>query len=406
MANDANAPRVLDGIRVVDFTRIMAGPYATMMLADHGADVVKVEGLPGGDAARQFGLDYVGDQSAVYLMWNRNKRSVALDLRSAEAKAIVHRLIAQADVVVENYRPGVAEKIGFGYDELSRVNPRLVYCSISAFGSSGPMADLPGTDPVVQAASGIMSVTGAGDGDPSLVGVPIADFTGAMTAVQGVLLALLARERTGRGQRVEVSMLHALLASLTTRLATFWTTGVNPPRTGSAHSVIVPYQVFRTKDGDVMAGAWRAESWDSFCEAMELPELATDARFGTNIDRQAHRAVLMPILQAAFEQRTTAEWEQRFRDAGALFARVNTFSDIFGHPHVRESGIVQRLQHPTLGELPALAPPAVLSDTPATLATAAPLLGQHTREILAEAGCSEAEIDDLHARGIARTTVP
>ena len=252
----------IHGVRVLDFTRVMSGPYATEVLADHGADVIEIEGLPRGDSSRNFGVDFVGDQSAVFLLWNRGKRSVALDLRMPESIEVIHRLVAHADVVIENYRPGVAESIGLGWEELSALNPRLIYCSLTAFGREGPLSSMPGTDPVVQAASGVMSVTGEADGDPLLVGVPIADFAGAMVTVQGILFALLARERTGQGQRVDVSMLFAMLSTLTTRLATYWSTGENPTRNGSAHSVLTPYQVFATSNGSVMAGAWRAESWE------------------------------------------------------------------------------------------------------------------------------------------------
>lgn len=243
----------LHGIRILDFTRHMAGPYATVALSDHGADVIKIESLPHGDHARTGGVYTVGDQSAVFLMWNRGKRSLALDLRRPEGLAAVHRLIAEADVLIENYRPGVTDEIGIGYEAASAINPRLVYVSVSAFGPHGPLAPFPGTDPVIQAWSGVMSVTGEPDGGPLLIGVPVADYTGSMLAVQGVALALFARERTGRGQRVEVPMLSGLLAMLSTRLANYWASGEDPVRMGSANSIYVPYQVFATADGYAMA---------------------------------------------------------------------------------------------------------------------------------------------------------
>lgn len=393
--------RALDGIRVLDLTRLMAGPYATLVLSDHGADVVKVEG-PSGDPSRVSGVDYHGDQSSLYLIWNRGKRSIALDMRRPEGLEVVHRLAARADVVVENYRPGVADAIGVGYERLSRDNPRLVYCSVSAFGASGELSQLPGTDPVVQAVSGLMSVTGEEGGRPVLAGVPVADFTGAMLAVQGILFALLARERTGRGQRVEISMLHGLLSSFTTRLATHWTTDEDPGPCGAAHSTLVPYETFETSDGSVMAGCFGTDSWPRFCTALGRPDLAEDPRYATNLDRHANRAVLLDVLRAEFRTRTCASWEERFRDAGALFGRVHTFSEILAHPHAVEAGFVEEVDHPTLGPLRELAPPVRLSDHPPAITGPAPLLGQHTAEVLREVGYDAGEIDALLAAGVAR----
>jgi formyl-CoA transferase/CoA:oxalate CoA-transferase len=392
---------VLDGVRVLDFTRVMAGPYATEVLADFGADVIKVESLPHGDGGRQFGVDYVGDQTTVFLMWNRGKRSLALDLHRPAALDVIHRMARGVDVVVENYRPGVADEIGVGYDQLCEINPRLVYCSISAFGSSGPLANLPGTDPVVQAASGIMSVTGERDGGPVMVGVPVADFTGAMLGVQGILLALLARERTGRGQRVDVSMLRGVLSMLTTRLASYWTTGSDPMPNGSAHSTLVPYQVFETATTPVMAGAWHEESWKSFVDAVDLPMLADDPRFATNVDRQRHRDELIPLVQAEFRKRPAGEWEKRFSAAGGLFARVNSFSDILEHPHVEQAGVVATMYHPHVGPIRQMTPPVQLSDTPGRLGAPPPLLGEHTEQVLRESGFSDEEIGELRRSGVA-----
>ena len=256
--------------------------------------------------------------------------------------------------MLENYRPGQAEKYGIGYEALSAINERLVYCSISAFGQEGPLAPFPGTDPVVQAASGVMSVTGEPDRGPSLVGVPIADFTGSQQAVQGILMALLVRERTGRGQKVEISLLAGLLSALTTRLASHWTTGEDPQRFGSAHSIVVPYEAFETADGWAVAGVWGGnDGWGPFCEAVGLPALADDERYRRNEDRVRLRAELRPVLQAEFAKRTTAEWEERFRAGGVLFHPVYTFSEILGHPQVAGAGLVTSMEHPTAGHDPA-----------------------------------------------------
>lgn len=394
------APGALDGIRILDFTRHMAGPYATVALADHGADVVKIESLPQGDHSRSGGVYSVGDQSAVFLMWNRGKRSLALDLRRPEGLEVVRRMAATADVVIENYRPGVADEIGIGYQAMSAINPRLVYVSVTAFGPRGPLAPYPGTDPVIQAWSGVMSVTGEREGGPLLVGVPLADYTGAMLAVQAVALALFARERTGRGQKVEVSMLAGLLSMLSTRLANYWASGEDPLRLGSANSIYVPYQVFRTADGYAMAGSFGGDSWPRFCRALGLPDLLDDARFLTNRSRFEHRDELIPTLQERFLEESSAGWEARFRAAGALFAPVKSVAEILEHEQVRAMGLVQSMEHPSVGTIPQLGPPLELSATPAAIRRPPPRLGEHSREVLGEAGYTDREIDELCAAGI------
>lgn len=399
MSVDDDIAGPLDGVRVLDLTRHMAGPYGTMFLADYGADVVKVESLPGGEPSRSTGTAFVNGESALFLIWNRGKRSLALDLRSDEGKAVVRRLARECDVLVENYKPGVADEIGFGYEELSADNPGLIYVSVSAFGE-GPLAPYPGTDPVVQAMSGVMSVTGEPDGGPLLVGVPVADFTGAMVQAQAVMLGLLARHRTGRGQKIDVSMLFALLSSLTTRLASYWTDHEDPKRYGSAHSVVCPYQAFRTADGYAVAGVWGAgEGWPKFCRAIGEPELADDERYLTNQQRVDRRAELSAYLDGVFVTRTTAQWQESFGEHGALFGPVHTFSEILSHPHVVQSGLIQSTDHPIAGEFPQLGPVIFLRDTPGRIAGSPPLLGQHTREVLGELGYGTDEIDAMIATG-------
>jgi formyl-CoA transferase/CoA:oxalate CoA-transferase len=392
----------LRGIKVIDFTRHMAGPYATVFLADYGADVIKIEPLPDGDASRMTGELAGGKVSAAYLMWNRGKRSLALNMRDPQALSIIRRLVKDADVVVENFKPGVADKIGIGYDNLSEINPRLIYVSISAFGN-GSLAQYPGTDPVVQAMSGVMSVTGERGGAPVLVGVPIADFTAAMAGAQAVMLGLLARTQTSRGQRIDVSMLHVMMTALTTRLATYWATGQEPVRNGGAHTVVMPYQVWRTADGYVVAGVWNGGNvlWPLFCEAVELPELAQEPEYATNTGRLAHHEELAGILQAQFATKSTSYWEERFRSRKVLFSRVCGFSELLSHPAVQEAGVVGSVPHPLLGNSPQLNPPIIMSDTPGGLGRHPPLLGEHTREILLEAGLDPIEIDRLITTKIA-----
>ena len=401
MGEDVAATAPLAGVRVVDFTRHMAGPYATQTLADYGADVVKVEALPRGDGSRKTGTVYYGEESGLFLMWNRGKRSVALDLHSEACLPVVDRLVADADVVIENFRPGVADELGIGYDRLRELNPRLIYVSVSAFGR-GELDPLPGTDPVVQAMSGVMSVTGERDGDPVLVGVPIADFTGAMVAVQGTLLALVARHATGLGQRVDVSMLYGLLSALTTRLASYWADGVDPVANGSAHSVVAPYEAYRTADGHAVAGVWGAgEAWVRMCTALGVTELVDDPRFATNEARVENREALNEILDPIFESATTQVWSERFAAERALFGPVYRFSEILEHPHVEASGLIQSVDHPIVGPAKQLGPIIGLSETPGAIRRPPPVLGEHTSEVLGEAGFTQAEIEALVDRGLA-----
>lgn len=393
----------LAGIRIVDFSRQMAAPLGTAMLSDYGAEVIKVEALPAGDASRNTGRAYVNGESAIFLMWNRGKRSLALDLRRPESKEIIHRLVDSADVLVESYRPGVAEKIGIGYEAMSAINPRLVYVSLTAFGPEGPLKSAPGTDPVVQAVSGVMSTTGEPDGDPLMVGVPISDFAGALTVTQAVMAGLLARERIGRGQKVDVPMLAALLPSLTTRLASYWTDGTDSARFGSAHSAVTPYELYHTADGAIVAGVWAPDAWPRFCEAIDRADLVGDPRFATNIDRLGRRAELKKILDAVFAQATTDEWERRFREAGALFGRVNTISEAVTQPQVEALGQIRTVNHPVVGELKQVGPAVLMSETPPDVHAPPPLLGQHTREILGELGYEAEAIDTFLAAGIAQS---
>jgi crotonobetainyl-CoA:carnitine CoA-transferase CaiB-like acyl-CoA transferase len=394
----------LDGVRVVDLTRQMVGPYGTMMLADFGADVIKVESVPRGDGSRSVSSPEtrINGESALFLIWNRGKRSIAVDMRRPAGIELVRTLAAQADVFVENYRPGVVDEMGLDYQTLSAVNPRLIYCSLSAFGQTGPMARRPGTDPVIQAMSGAMYLTGERGRDPVLVGFPAADFTGAMTLFQGVMLGLLARERTGAGQKVDISMLTALMSGLTTRLAAYWGSGKDPQRWGSAHSVTAPYQSYATADGYAVAGAWHNDAWPRFCRAIERPEIEDDPRFRTNSDRLEHLDELNAILEPLFRTRTTAEWEDRFDNEQALFGEICSIDRILNHPQIQQAGVLQSVEHPTLGKVPQLAPAIELSDTPGTITTPPPLLGQHSVEIMRDFGFAEDEIQSLRETGVIR----
>lgn len=384
----------LVGVRVVDVTRHMSGPYASLVLGDFGADIIKVESAPFGDPSRRTGVNFVEGESTMFLTWNRSKRSICLDMRKKRGLDIAHRLVDSADVFMENYRPGVADKIGLGWDVLRERNPRLIYCSTNAFGSLGPWRERPGTDPVVQAMSGVMSVTGERDGGPVLVGIPIADYTASLITVQGILLALLARDRTGRGQYVEIPMLGGLIFGLTTRVGPYFQTGENPTKWGSQHSQVVPYQAFRTSDGWAVAGVW-GDGWKNFCAALGWPELAEDERFDQDAKRVQRRDELTELLQERFVTRSTAEWDADLSAHGVLFAPVNTFSDALEHEQSQAMEFVSEIDHPVSGRLRQVAPVIRMSDTPAAVTLPPPLLGQHSREILGEIGISDEETDAL-----------
>jgi crotonobetainyl-CoA:carnitine CoA-transferase CaiB-like acyl-CoA transferase len=393
---------VLDGIRVLDFTRDMVGPYATMVLGDFGADVIKVESAPRGDPHRTGGTHFLGGESVMFLNWNREKRSLCLDLRAPETRAVLHRMIAGVDVLVENFRPQVPEQMGIDWATTSAVNPRLVHVSITGFGSDGPWAHRPGTDVTLQAMSGVMSVNAEPGRLPLLIGVPYASFTTAQVAVQSVLFGLLARERTGAGQRFEVPMLGVMIGSLGTRLGPYFATGENPVPTGGRHHQVAPMQVFRTADGLGFVGVSH-DKFDRFCHAIGHPELLTDPRFITNPDRVTHADELADVLAPVFLERTTQEWVRVFEDAAVAFSPVNTFSEILESDHVRANGFLTTVDHPKAGPLRQVAPLVRIPGETAAIRRPPPLLGEHNEEILREFGYSAAEIDDLAGRHVLHT---
>ena len=386
--------RVLDGVRVLDLSQGAAGPLAGMVLGDHGADVVKLD-PPGGEWGRGLGPPFVGGEAAAYFGMNRNKRSIAIDLKHPEGAAVARALARRSDVVIESFRPGVSERLGLGYPALAANAPRVVYCSISAFGQDGPWRDKPGVDGVVQAMSGIMSVTGEPDGSPVKVGVPAADTMGAMAAVQGILLALFARERTGRGQRVEVSLFDAMLMFQTVPLSMFLASGDSPGRHGSAAPYAAPNEAFATADGHVMVAAYWPDRWKALLEVLGCPELGEDPRFVTGVARVEHRVEMRAELEKRFQERSTAEWLEALEAADVLCAPINDYRHLLAEPSIKTDERFPRLVHPEVGPVPGVRTPVRLSENPARAERAAPLVGEHTIEILRELALGDARIGEL-----------
>ena len=371
----------LEGIRVLDFTQMMAGPLCAMLLGDLGADVIKIE-PPEGDAIRRTGETFLGGETESFLSFNRNKRSVVIDLKAEAGQEAGRGLAAGADVVLENFRPGSAERLGVGYETLRALNPRLVYCSISGFGREGADRARPALDPVIQAMSGIMQLTGSDETGPLRTGFPFSDLVTPLFATIGVLAALRVRERTGRGQRVDLSMLDATIFGMMPREAYFFATGRTPSRLGNEHYQIAPWNTYETADGRYMIVVAHTEKfWHALLTALDAPELGADPRFLSNADRVRNRTALNARLAAAFRTASLDEWTPRLTAAGVLFAPVRSLPEVFSDPRVRREMLVE-LDHPTAGRITVLANPLRFSETPATVRRCPPRLGEHTAEVL------------------------
>ncbi|MDF2096460.1 CaiB/BaiF CoA transferase family protein [Aquibaculum arenosum] len=390
----------LKGLKVVDLTHIMAGPACTLMLADMGADVIKVEKIPGGDDTRRSIPPQIGDQAASFLMMNRNKRGIAVDLRSEGGKEVLRRLLKDADVVVENYRRQTLPKLGFDYEDLRKENPGLIYCAISGFGRTGPYADRGGFDLVAQAMSGIMSITGTSPDEPPVkCGPPLTDITAGLLAVIGILAALRNRETTGQGQMVETSLLEAGIIHTYWQSAMALATGEAPGPMGSAHPLSAPYQAFEARDGWIVVGGANQANWLRLVDVLEAPQLAEDPRFKTNADRMANLPALEAELNACFRQRDSAEWLELLDAAGVPSGPVNDVVQMHQDPQVLAREMVTEIPHTTLGSVKTLGLPIKFSDTPGGPRQGAPVLGEHTRDVLAEQGFTAEEIDRLVSEG-------
>ena len=393
-------PGPLSGTTVIDFTRVLSGPYCTMVLADLGARVIKIEHPVRGDDTRHWGPPFVGSESAYFLSINRNKESVTLDFKKPEGRGILDRLLADADVMVENFRPGTLEAAGLGAQTLTERFPRLICCSISGYGQTGPRREEPGYDAVMQAEGGLMSITGERDGPPYRLGVAITDIVSGLFAAQGVMAALIARNTTGRGQSIDIGMLDATTALLTYQAGAYFVTGEVPARMGNRHPTITPYESFETADGDLVIAGGNDDIWRRLCAALELDGVADDPRFRTNKDRVANRADLRPIFDRVLKTRPRADWVERLARVGVPCGSVREISEVLADPQIAARHMVEEVEHPTIGRARVIGSPLKLSDTPPSIRTAPPTLGQHTETVLTELGYDRTAIANLKSSGV------
>ncbi|MFX0545976.1 CaiB/BaiF CoA transferase family protein [Roseovarius sp. S1116L3] len=397
----------LAGLRVIELAHIMAGPVCGLMLADMGADVIKVE-KPTGDDSRRFVPPEIEGEAAAYMMMNRNKRGIALNLKDSDALNILRRLLADADVVIENYRKGTMEKLGLAYEDLARANPRLIYCEISGFGRTGPYADRGGFDLIAQGMSGLMSITGEGPGRPPVkVAAPISDINAGILAAMGICAAHSNVLRTGQGQKVDTSLFEAAIVQTYWQSAIAFATGDKPEPLGSAHPLNAPYQSFQTRDGWINVGAANQSNWLRFLEVIAAPELNDDQRFASNAERMRNLPALVEILNEYMAQETTATWLDRMDKAALPAGPVNDILQMHDDPQARARDMIVAVDHPSAGKVETLGHPVKFSRTPASVESAAPLLGQHTREVLSELGCEDAQIEALiEAEAVIASSAP
>ena len=390
----------LDDVKVIDLSHALAGPFASTMLADFGAQVVKVEPPGAGDISRAWGPPFYGSEPAYFVSLNRNKQSVEIDLKHPEGKELFFRLVERSDVVLENYRVGTLDKLGLDYARARTRNPRIIYCSVSGFGQTGPYRDRAALDLILQAESGMLSVTGEPGGRGVRAGTSIADMTAGMYAAFGIVTALHARARTGRGQAIDVSMLEGQMGLLGTMIGAYLADGAVPEPMGTAYKALLPYQTFRTRTRDLALAVGSEKLWKIFCPLVGVPEMADDPRYATNADRNNNRASLIGRLQDAFLTRSYEEWEAVLVPAGIPMGAINTIARVVEHPQVAARGALVESEHPTAGKVRMVGPVVRMSETPGAVRQPAPLLGQHTAEVLRERlGLDDAEIARLRDAG-------
>jgi len=372
---------LLSGARVLDLSHMLAGPFGSMMLGDLGAEVVKIEPLEG-DPMRQMGPHFYGTESAYYLCGNRSKKSITLNLQTEQGRAVFYDLVKVSDVVYDNFRPGVVQKLKIDYPTLKRINPRIIVCSISGFGQTGPYRDRPAFDIAIQGLSGAMSITGNGD-EPARIGIPVGDLAGGMYAAFAVAAALYQREKTGEGSYIDISLLDSLTAMLTYVAQYYFHDGVVPGPQGTEHMSVVPYQAFKCKDGYLVVAAFTEKFWQGLCRALDLPHLAADPRFANNDDRRINKNILVPILVEAFATRTIDEWGVRLDAQAVPWGPVNTVDRTFRDPQILARQMKIEVEHPTIGKLPMLGNPVKVEGVAENYAPP-PLHGQHSEQILSE----------------------
>ena len=393
--------RPLEGIRILDLTRVLSGPYCTMLLGDLGAEVIKVERPGEGDDTRAFGPPFQGDQAAYFLSINRNKKSITLDMKSERGKEVLWRLVNVSDVLVENFRTGAMERLGFGYEAVRARHPAMIYCSISGFGDTGPQKDRAGYDVIVQGEAGIMDLTGPRDGPPHKVGTSIADLVSGLTAAQGILAALYAAKIDGRGQRVHVSMYEAIAALLTFNASIYFATGTSPTRRGNEHATIVPYETFEATDGWINLGVANDDLWRRFCAAAGMGELADDRRFATAPDRVRNRDALVPLVKAVIKQRSRNEWLKRLDASGVPCGAIRTVAEVCDGEVLRARGMIAEMPHLGAGNVKGIKSAIHLSEAAIDTYNAPPKLGEHTHEVLTELlGYTSEDVDALAHGGV------
>ena len=394
--------KLFAGVRVLDLSRMLAGPYGSMLLADMGAEVIKIEDPDGGDPMRVMGPPFLADgESAYFLAINRSKKSVALDLTRDAGREVFYDLVRRADVVWENFRPGVMERLGCAYSKLWSLNQRVILCSISAYGQEGPYRDWPAFDLALQAMAGAMSITGEPGRAPVRMGLPMGDLTGGIFGAFAVAGALFRRERTGEGAHLDLSLLDCQVSLLTYIAQYFWTNGRVPGPLGSSHASVVPYQALATRDGHLVVAVFAEKFWSGFCRVVEHPEWERDLRFGTNRDRVANRGVLVPLIEAAFRRRTTDDWLARLGAEGVPGAPIRSVDRVLVDPQVRQRGMVLETAHPVHGKLPALGTPVKVDGAMGLETAPPPKLGEHTDAVLGSVlEYSAVRIAELRAAGV------